>query len=119
MYNTLDTGTPLLDLDDRIEKSKKLRIVCMAVVNFGHMFPLLRIADALVERGHEVHIVSCGNKQGKEKIPMLYKGMDVKIHLPESPEQETMYEPMKDRKDAKNTFIMAWKDNAFKTLDEI
>jgi hypothetical protein len=50
---------------------------------------------------------------------MLYKGMDVTIHLPESPEQETMYEAMKDRKDAKNTFIMAWKDNALKTLDEI
>ena len=94
-----------ITLDDKIEKSKKLKIVCMAVVNFGHMFPLLRIADALLERGHEVHIVSCGNTQGKAKIPKLYEGMDVTIHLPESPEQETLYLPMKNRKDAKDVFI--------------
>lgn len=37
----------------------------------------------------------------------MYKGMDIKIHLQEALEQEIMYEPIKDRKDAKETFILA------------
>ena len=101
----MNTPYHLLSLDEKFEKSKKLKIVCMSVINYGHMIPMLRIADALLERGHELHIVSCGNTEGKKRIPKLYEGMDVTIHLPESPEQETIWEPVKNRQDPKHTFI--------------
>ena len=55
-------STPLGSIEDRIAKSKHLKVCLVGPVAFGHMFPISRIATALVERGHEVHVVSIGNK---------------------------------------------------------
>ena len=41
-------------VQDRIEQSKKLKIVAMALGEFGHLLPIIRIVAALEEAGHEV-----------------------------------------------------------------
>ena len=46
------------NIEERLLKSKNLNIVCCATPNYGHMFPMSRIAIALKERGHTVHVVS-------------------------------------------------------------
>ena len=83
--------TPLDNIEDRFEKSKKLKVVLVGPVMYGHMFPISRIAAALVTRGHDVHVVSIGNTQGSEKLPKLYDGMGVTLHLTEGPEQDVCY----------------------------
>ena len=79
-------STPLENLEDRIEKSKRLKVCLVGPPNYGHMFPISRIASALVERGHDVHVVSINNKVGAEKMPKLYEGMGVTLHLTDGPE---------------------------------
>lgn len=53
-----------LSVDERIAKSKCLKIVCTVIPNHGHMTPISHIARALAEKGHDVTLISIGNKHG-------------------------------------------------------
>lgn len=82
--------TPLPFTQERIEKSKNLKIVCCATPNYGHMFPMSRIAIALKERGHEVHVVTVDNERGRNGIPKLYTDTGVTLHMTPGLEQDTI-----------------------------
>ena len=45
-------------LEERIQKSKNLKIVMTCVPNMGHMTPSSHIAEALREAGHDVTMIS-------------------------------------------------------------
>ena len=46
----------LEDLTKRIEKSKKLKIACFSIPNFGHMFPMSHVAIALKDATEDLNI---------------------------------------------------------------
>ena len=81
--STVDGATGDLTIEERIEKSKAMTIVCCATPNYGHMFPMSRIAIALQEKGHTVHVVSmkCAKADG---VPKIFEGTGVIVHLTES-----------------------------------
>jgi len=56
-------------LEERIAKSKNLKIALVCVPNMGHLVPISYIATALKERGHEVTVISIDNEQGKRVCP--------------------------------------------------
>ena len=61
----MSSPTPnTLSVDERIAKSKCLKIVCTVIPNHGHMTPISHIARALAEKGHDVTLISIGNKHG-------------------------------------------------------
>ena len=68
---------------DRIAKSKNLTIVCCATPNYGHMFPMSRVAIAAKEKGHTVHVVTmkCAKAGG---VPRIFEGSGVELHLTEN-----------------------------------
>ena len=70
-----------MTLDERLEKVKNLKIVCCCTPNYGHMFPMSRIAIALQSKGHEVHVCTIDNERGKNGIPKLYTDTGVQLHL--------------------------------------
>ena len=47
-----------LTLEQRIEKSRHLKIVITCTPNMGHMVPSSHIAEALKEAGHEVTMIT-------------------------------------------------------------
>lgn len=74
------TVTGGLTLAEKLEKAKHLKIVCCCTPNFGHMFPMSRIAIALQDKGHEVHVITVDNKYAREKTPKLYADTGVTLH---------------------------------------
>ena len=52
-------------LEERYLKSKSLKMVFVVTPNYGHFFPMSRIAVAAAEKGHECHIVSVDNQRGR------------------------------------------------------
>ena len=62
------------DVESRFEKAKKLKLGLVSVPNYGHMHPMSQLAKALVDRGHEVHIITVGNEI-KEKVEKIFEGM--------------------------------------------
>lgn len=63
----------------RIAQSKKLKIGFAAFGEMGHLTPLVRIGDALAERGHE--IVYFTNGWAKEKLTKMLNMNDVKAKV--------------------------------------
>ena len=70
-----------MTIEERLEKVKHLKIVCTCTPNYGHMFPMSRIAIALQDRGHEVHVITIDNERGKNGIPKLFADTGVQLHL--------------------------------------
>ena len=72
-----------LTIEERIEKSKAMTVVCCVTPNYGHMFPMSRIAIELQDRGHNVHIVTlkCAKAAG---VPKIFEGTGVTVHMTES-----------------------------------
>ena len=66
-----------IDWNERISKSKKLKIACVATPNYGHIFPISRIAIACQEKGHEAHLFTVDNERGRNGIPKLVEGTGV------------------------------------------
>ena len=58
-----------------------MTIVCAATPNFGHFYPMSRIAIALQERGHTVHVISCDCERGRNAVPKTFEGTGVQFHL--------------------------------------
>ena len=69
------------ELEERIVKSKCLKIVLVTVPNNGHMTPMSNIAVGLIERGHDVTFVSNGNKVGSVSVPKLCDSKGIKYKL--------------------------------------
>ena len=49
----------------------KLKIACVAIGEVGHLVPVANIADALVQRGHEVHFVTNSDDFIREKAKIF------------------------------------------------
>jgi len=74
----------------RFTKSKKLKLGLVSIPNYGHMHPLSQIAKALVDRGHEVHIITVGNET-REKVEKIFESMpEVNLIFTEGPLQSTL-----------------------------
>ena len=58
MSNFSATGTKFSndELLKRIERSKKLKVALVAVGEMGHITPIVRLACALEEYGHETRV---------------------------------------------------------------
>ena len=56
-------------IDERIRKSKNLKIALCAVPEMGHFIPLVRLGKALAERGHKVCFM--GFKYHEEKMKKM------------------------------------------------
>ena len=72
-----------MTLDERIAKSKCLKVVCVVIPNNGHMTPISHIARGLQEKGHDVTFVSNGNKHGSVTVPKLLDPLGIKHVLTE------------------------------------
>lgn len=65
MKNQLDV---IDTLEERYIKSKTLKMVFVVTPNYGHFFPMSRIAVHAAEKGHECHIVSVDNERGRSGL---------------------------------------------------
>ena len=54
-----------LSIEERVKKSKNLKIALVSIAEMGHVLPILHIGEALVQRGHEVYFIT--NSFGKTK----------------------------------------------------
>lgn len=108
------------DIDERLEKAKHLKIVCAATPNYGHMFPMSRIAIALQQKGHDVHVISVDNERGRNGIPKLFEDSDVTLHLTPGMEMDIIMTDIgKDRIDPKDKFINAWEEGCMAKIKEL
>ena len=84
------------------------------------MFPMSRIALALHEAGHEVHVVSVDNERGRNGIVKMFDGTGVDLHLTPGMEMDIIMTDMgKDRIDPKDKFVGAWMDGAVTKVKEL
>ena len=58
---------------------KVLKIACVAIGEMGHFMPISKIAVLLKERGHEVHLVTQGIADIREKCK-LYVNQGISMH---------------------------------------
>jgi hypothetical protein len=109
-----------LSAEEKFEKAKHLKIVCAATPNFGHMFPMSRIAISLQERGHEVHVISVDNERGRNGIQKLFDGSGVQLHLTPGLEMDTiMVDFPEDKVDPMDKFIIAWEEGLKAKIKEL
>ena len=109
-----------MSIEERLEKSKHLRIVCVATPNYGHMFPMSRIAIALQEKGHEVHVVTVDNERGRNGIPKLFDGTDVQLHMTPGMEMDIIMTDIgKDNIDPKDKFVNAWEEGCMAKIKDL
>ena len=78
MSVTPETKYQELNLEDRILKSKNLHVAIVTTSNMGHMMPAFKIAEALVEAGHQVTFLTAGTKKAKELGAKLFEGTQIK-----------------------------------------
>ena len=50
------------DIETRFKKVKKLKLGLVCIPNYGHMYPMSQLAKALVDKGHDVHVITVGNE---------------------------------------------------------
>lgn len=74
-----------LSLDEKLEKVKKLKIAVCSIPSLGHFIPMSKIAESLMEAGHEVHFVTLGNYISNEKAPKILGPIGCKIVLTDGP----------------------------------
>ena len=67
-FNLLNQLDVTDSLEERMIKAKHLKMVFVVNPNYGHFFPMSRIAVAAAEKGHECHIVSVDNERGKNGL---------------------------------------------------
>lgn len=63
----------------KLAKSKKMRIALLVIGEMGHAIPIIRLASALEERGHEVAIMTFS--YAKEKAEKMMKQNNLKGEL--------------------------------------
>ena len=68
MSTPVTTSSIITDemIEERVAKSKSLRIALCAVPEMGHFIPLVRLGKALADRGHTVSFM--GFKYHEEKM---------------------------------------------------
>lgn len=62
-------------------KVPKLKVACVAIGEVGHFIPVSHIADALVQRGHEVHFITNQDYNTREKAKIILNPIGVKVHF--------------------------------------
>ena len=67
------------DITQRIEKSKKLHVAMVTFAELGHFIPMVRLADALVQAGHKVTLMT--NNYFREKAQSLVAKAELKCQL--------------------------------------
>jgi UDP-N-acetylglucosamine:LPS N-acetylglucosamine transferase len=73
------------NLTATIEKSKKLRIVSMAIGEMGHFFPIVRVTAALEKAGHEVlAVLTNGYAEEKARRTLEHHGVKAPLICPEN-----------------------------------
>jgi UDP:flavonoid glycosyltransferase YjiC (YdhE family) len=79
-----------------------------------------RIAIALQEAGHEVHLLTVDNERGRNGIPKLVEGTGIQLHLTPGLEMDTiMVDIGKDKIDPKDKFVEAWKPGCMAKIREL
>lgn len=87
-------GTPTSgdDVEAIIGKSKKLRIVTMAMGEMGHFFPITRVTAALEKAGHEVLAVfTNGYAEEKARNVLEHHGVKAPLICPENHPRLTLW----------------------------
>ena len=68
-----------LTFEERLEKSKHLKIAITVIPLLGHFIPVSHLGDELQSRGHEVHVITIDI--GVENIPKICEQNNLKLHL--------------------------------------
>ena len=50
------------------------------------MFPMSHVANALKEKGHDVHVITNGNQVGRKKVPNIIANSEIPIIFADGPE---------------------------------
>ena len=107
-------------LEERYLKSKSLKMVFVVTPNYGHFFPMSRIAVAASEKGHECHIVSVDNERGRTGLQKHLDGTAVQLHLTPGMEMDIIMTDIgDDRIDPKDKFINAWAQGCMDKIKEL
>lgn len=85
---SLDRQSKLLK---RIEKSKKLKIGIVVIGEMGHITPLIRLADALEEAGHETVFFTSLYAKEKAQRMMDQNGVKGKLITPDKHETRNSF----------------------------
>lgn len=79
-----------------------------------------RIAIACAKKGHDTHLFTVDNERGRNGIPKLIDGTDVKLHLSKGPEMDALMQDVgDDMMDPKDKFVEEWKEDCLKQLREV
>ena len=110
-----------MNITERIAKSKCLKIVITVIPNSGHMIPVTRIAVGLQEKGHDVTLISNGNKDGSERVPKLLDPLGIKYVLTKGgPEQELMFEnPAGMKESGQEKYFEKWNPIGIEACKEL
>jgi len=104
--------------EERINKSKCLKIVCVALPAHGHMTPISHIAEGLLDRGHDVTMVSCGNSDGGRVVPKKCDPKGIKYVLTVEGEQPEM-DMLKNGPKAFKLMFEMWEPSLFKAVKDL
>ena len=105
-------------LEQRIEKSRHLKIVITCTPNMGHMVPSSHIAEALQEAGHEVTMITINCEKTRWQMPRLFDKMGVKCILTEGPDESVLYQMLTPPKDSKELYVTMWQPHCVKACKE-
>jgi UDP:flavonoid glycosyltransferase YjiC (YdhE family) len=73
-------------IEERVAKSKNLKIALCAVPEMGHFIPLVRLAKALADRGHTVCFMAF--KYHEDKIKTMIKNSELEAECYFADEKE-------------------------------
>ena len=103
------------DIEMKFTKSKKLKLGLVCVPSYGHMHPMSQLAKGLVERGHDVHVITNGN-EAKEKVDKIYANIPgVTLIYTEGPALSTLLVNLATNEDGDTgdqAYINNWKPHA-------
>lgn len=107
-------------LNERVAKSRNLKIACVVVPNYGHMFPISHLGDLLKQRGHDVYVITIGNKEGRKRAPNVCGQYGLKIIYTDGPEQTEMYRKPANWRDATDeSYLRLWEPHCIKAVHEL
>ena len=68
-----------LTFEERLERSKHLKVAITVVPLLGHFIPVSHLGDELQSRGHEVHVITIDYQT--ENLKKICEQNNLKLHL--------------------------------------
>jgi UDP:flavonoid glycosyltransferase YjiC (YdhE family) len=103
------------------KEKKKLIVVLVAVPQLGHFIPITHCATALIEAGHEAHIITCGNSYIKALAKKFAEPHGIRMHFTNCglTKEDLLRKPISWREDPSYTFQNKWQPYVYEVMKAI